>query len=230
MTNYYLKPIRGKAFRVTKLDACGKPVTGATNGAVSKGFVKLDMKPQLETATDYKAKNANDELVINSRGRQILRWYDVTIDLIGFDPYVLNLLTGDPLVMNDATVPEAVGFSNSSGPVGVNFGLEIWTDLEGQPCDAAGNRQYGYFVVPFVLDGYLADTTVENGPLSVQISGARTSDGSQWGTGPYMVLNTAGTTPAPSKLLTPIGATEHRRLFMTTLAPPVVTVGPIAVP
>lgn len=228
MTNYYMKPIRAKAFRLTKLDACGKPVAGASNGAVSKGFVKIDFKPQVESGTDYKQKNANDELVINSRGKPIIRWWDLSIDLIGVDPYVYNLLTGAPLIMNDATTPEAIGMAFQSGPIGAPFALETWTDLEGQACSATGDKQYGYAVIPFVVDGYIGDVTYENGSITFPLAGARTSDGNQWGVGPYEVVNTSA--GAASKLLAPLGVNDHKQFMLTTVAPPVATVGPVAVP
>lgn len=232
MTDYYLKNIRGKVLRVTKLNACGAPVVGPKNAIVTNGFIKVDLKPQVENGTDYKVVNANDELVINDRGRNKIRWWDLGIDLIGVNPYLHNFLTGSPLVMNDvAATPEAVGISMRSGPIGTNFALEIWTDLDGQACDPAGNQMYGYTVLAFCKDGMIGDASYENGPINFPITGARVVTGSQWATGPFEVLNAMSTgAGVPSKLLTPIAADEGPRLFMTTLAPPVPAVAPIAVP
>lgn len=228
MTNHFLKNIRGKVLRITKLDACGNVVTGATSSVVSDGFVKVDLKAQVESPTDYKVKNANDALVINAQGDPFIRWWDVTVDFIGVDPYIYNLIAGMPLVMNDAATPEAIGILARSGPVKNAFALEVWTDLDGQPCDATGAKRYGYFVVPFIVNGVIGDVTVENGPISFPITGARTSDNPGWGTGPYNVLKTAA--GADSKLLTPMGSLDHYQMFMTSMAPPVASVGPLAVP
>lgn len=226
MSNYKL--IRGKAFRIVKLDACGKPVEGPTSALVSDGFAKVELKAQIEAGTDYKVRNANDAFVIKSRGKPEVLWWDVNIELIGVNPHVHNLLTGTPLVMDDAITPKAVGISGRAGRPAAQFGLEVWTDLDGQPCDPSGDKAYGYFVVPFIVDAIVTDTTIENGPTTITITNARTEGPSQWGAGPFNVLKTAA--GADGKLLAPIADDEHYRMIVTYLAPPVATGEPIAVP
>ena len=55
----------------------------------------------------------------------------------------------------------------------------------------------------------------------------RTAAGSLWGTGPYNVdlSDATGTLDNPIRLLTPILATQHHRMFLSRLAPPTAACG-----
>jgi hypothetical protein len=77
-------------------------------------------------------------------------------------------------------------------------------------------------LLPWLIEGTLGDVTVENGPVNFTIK-AITSEGNDWGVGPYNVVNTRLGVPSP--LLTAIPTSRHRHLQLTTLAPPAVVCG-----
>jgi hypothetical protein len=214
--------------RITKLDSCGVPVHGPKATVTSKGFVSVEITMEVEDGTEYKVKGADDTYLVNDRGRPIINWANIKINMGNVDPDVYNLTTGAPLVMNDATVPEAVGFRIREG-VYQDFALEVWTDLSGQAC-AAGVPAYGYTLIPWVKDAIVGDFTIQNELITFPIQSARSSAGSGWGVGPYLVDNRVNAPVGPSALLTPIHALDHLDFHMTTLAPPVATCGAVTLP
>lgn len=223
MATECLRPIKGVAMRVTKLDSCGAPVLGAKSQVVSAGMISVEQKINTEDPTEYKLKNANDVLLVNERGKRVLNWIDLTITLGEVDPEMWNLMLGYPIVLDDAATPNAVG-SRTRENVYADFGLEVWTNLGGQVC-AAGFVKYGYTLFPWVTEGQSGDVTTENGTSSFTVTG-RTQRSSPWGIGPYNVRRDVSNNPA--KLLSPIDAADHRHLQMTTLAPPATACGAIA--
>src|SRR3954468_4076447 len=219
MTAYCLKPFKGKTMRVVSLDACGTVVTGAKKMVVSDGFVSVEQRAIYRDPTDYEIVNANGDYCLSERDESKLRWIELTITLCGVDPEMINIMTGSPLVMNDATVPEAVGIRTREAVFG-NFGLEVWTDLGGSTGCAGGVKAYGYALLPWIQGGVLGDYTIENGAANIQIINAHTHNNSLWGTGPFNIRNTV-LTPTPAKLITAISSLDHRHMQLTTLAPPV---------
>lgn len=229
MATVCAKPFHGKAMRVTKLDACGTPVEGTCSTVVSKGFVTVTNSYVYRDPDEIEVVNANGDLCISERGRSLLKWIESQIVFCEVDPDLINLLTGDPVVLDDtAPTPRSVGYRVDSALEGLaNFALEVWTDLSGQPCDAAGNVQYGYFLMPFYGNGFFSDDLVfQNGEASVTVS-ANTKAGSQWGVGPYNVRGDA-TLGTPEPLLTAIGANVHQHFEVVSIAPPTAACGCVA--
>lgn len=223
MATYCLKPFKGKIIRVVALDACGLVVTGAKKMVVSDGFISIEQRAVYRDPTEYELINANGDYCLNERDPARLRWIEPTITLCGVDPEMVNLMTGSPLVMNDAATPEAIGFRTRENVSG-NFGLEAWTDLGGSTACAGSTKAYGYFLLPWIKDGVIGDLTIENGAANFQVTNARTSGNSPWGTGPFNVWKSVAA-PAGAKLITAINALDHRHFQMTTLAPPVAVCG-----
>jgi hypothetical protein len=228
MATVCLKPIRGNVMRLTKLDACGAPVHGPKASVVSNGFVSVEAKMEIEDPTEYKLKGANDQFIVNDRGRPLLKWISLTINMGNVDPDLYNLATGSPLVANDAVTPDTVGMRIREGVFG-NFALEVWTDLSGQPC-TGGAVNYGYVLFPWVVDAIIGDFTIQNELVTFPIQQARTKNGSLWGVGPYNVDNKISAPAGPAPLLTAIGALDHMDMHMTTLAPPTAACGAVTLP
>lgn len=217
---------RANRMRLTRLDQCGEPVPGPTGQLVSDGMINVDYTPNYLDPEEITQLNANGDLCIDDQGRPQLRWLDLSIVMCNVDPDVVNIITGNPLVMNDALTPEAVGFRIDGALTGtVNFALELWSRVANQPCDAAGNAQYGYWLVPFVVQARIGPWSVANAALTLTMT-ARTSVGSQWGTGPsgYLVRRDAQTS-TPEVLLTAIGANTHTHFEIVTVAPPAAACG-----
>lgn len=224
MATECLKPIKGKVMRVTKLDSCGAFTAAAKSVVTTAGFVSVAQTMNYRDPDEYEVVNANGDLCINERTAGKLKWIDLVITFCEVDPELLNLMTGAPLVLDDAGTPNAIGFRTREGTTG-NVGLEVWTDLAGSSACSGGGRRYGYVLFPWVTDGQISDVTIENAAASFVVN-ARTSANSQWGVGPYNVWTDA--TPAPAKLLTAINALDHRHIQTTNIAPPTPVCGATA--
>lgn len=209
--------------RVTSENACGVVNTGTGVQVTSTGLVSVAMAVNQEDRQDYFTLNADAQPCITNTAPPILKWIDLTITFCNVDPRMLNLISGEPLVLNDATPAVAVGWDTSVGSVNtVNFGFEGWTRIGNTSQACSGTTvPYGYFVLPWVTEGVIGDVTFENGAATFTVT-ARTQAGGQWGTGPYNVITSAATATLgqPMPLLTAIGSQVHRRMLVTQLPPP----------
>jgi hypothetical protein len=206
---------------VTRLDACGAPVEGACSSATSESFVDITLTKVMQERQDALQLTGNGDICVDVPKAPILRWYEVNLQFCNVDPELLNILTDDPIVLNDAVVPEAVGYSTVRGSIATNnFGLEFWVGTEDEACDD-GLTEYGYGVLPWMRQGYITDLTFGNQVTTFTVN-AITKFGSDWGVGPYNVLiNQSGVNAGlPGPLLTPIASDEAKRFFWTTLPPP----------
>ena len=225
MTSTCYSLLRVPAVRVTKLDACGTVVNGLSSVA-SNGIVTIEQTVEQEDRQDFFTLNADGQPCLRDTSPPILKWINVEITFCQVDPELYNIMTAEPLVLNDATSPAAVGFRTREGSVNdSNFAFEAWMRVSGDSnCD--GGVNYGYFLLPWVKEAVVGDMTMENGAANFTISG-RTSYNSPWGTGPYNIrlVESGVNTGLPAKLLTSISALDHRHMQLTTLAPPTPTCG-----
>jgi hypothetical protein len=223
---------RVPAVRATQLDSCGIAQTGACEQVVSSGLISVAQAPEYEARQDYFTLNADAQPCITDTAPPILKWINVTIVFCQVDPQLLSMLSGEPLVLDDATTPNVVGWDTAVGSVNsVNFALETWTRIGGSNACNGANVNYGYFLLPWVTEGTIGDVTLQNGAANFTVTG-RTNANSPWGTGPYNVLiNQTGTNANfPGKMLTAIGANTHRRIQLVNLAPPTAQCGCQALP
>lgn len=217
--------LRVPAVRLTKLDACGEVVDSTCSSATSSGIITIEQAAELEDRQDYFTLNADAQPCITDTSPPILKWINVTITFCQVDPELYNIATAEPLVLNDATpTPVAVGFRTRQGSVNnSNFAFEAWTRIGGSNNCSDGEVQYGYFLLPWVVEGMVGDLTLENGAATFTITG-RTQPNSLWGVGPYNVVRNA-TTGVPGPLLVPIAAGDHRHMQVTTMPPPAIACG-----
>lgn len=215
--------------RLTRLDECGVPDPGPTGTLVSSAYVNIDGSPQYLDPEEITQLNGNGEICISDQGTPQLRWVNLTMVICQIDPDAVNIITGNPLVVDDAVAPNTVGFRLDSSLTGTaNFALEVWTGIPGQPCDAEGNREYGYFLFPYVKQARLGDWSFANAAINLTLT-ARTEIDSGWGTGPaaYLVRRDA-VSDAPEVLLTPITDDTHMHYEVVTVAPPAAACGAVA--
>jgi hypothetical protein len=210
---------RGKMLRITKLDSCGAVVSGAGGTLTAKAFISGTITPNYADTEEITQQDANGDLCIDDRSPVALRWLDIELNVCTVDPTMINLVTGDPIVVDDASpTPNNVGFRIDGAVSGsANFGLEIWEGVTGQACTAGGFTNYGYFLFPWVKDAQWGEWTHENGALTFTWT-ARAVFNSQWGTGPYLVRRDATTPATIEKLVTAIGPTTAMH-FEVTSAP-----------
>jgi len=217
-TTQCLKPVRGRRMRVTRLDACGRPVTGAGNQVTTSGFVTVKMSMNVETGDEITVKNASGELCISDKACDQIKWIDVEFDFCEVDPDLYTMM--DPTWTTELDADgNAVGFrmaSNLSCDTG--YAVELWSDLLGTDvCDNPDAQgAWGYFLLPWTVGGAPGDIEVTNDAVSFTLNG-RTKTNARWGVGPYDVVMDADGAPAP--LAVAIGP-DVPLLFRATTVPP----------
>lgn len=219
---------RGKMLRLTKLDACGEIVTGAGASLVTKAFVSGTFTPSYQDAEEINVPDANGDICIADRGDPALQWIDIELVICTVDPTMVNLITGDPLVVDDAApTPNTVGFRIDTDLSGsASFGLEIWSGITGQACTASGFPAYGYWLFPWVKDAQWGEIVVENGALTLTFT-ARAVIGGGWDVGPYDVRRDATVPATLEPLLTAIGPTTAMHYEVTSAPLPTPACGAV---
>lgn len=222
---------RGKMLRLTRLDECGVPVDGATSVVTTAGFVSVTTTPVYQDQEDVTQTNANGDLCVDDQSDVALRWLEINALFCNIDPYAWNIITGDPLVVDDATpTPNTVGARIDAATTGsASFAIEVWVGIPGQPCDANGFVNYGYWLYPFVVNAEIQEYVVELGALTVAFTG-RTKAGSGWGVGPYDVRRDAAVPATLEPLLTSISATQHAHFEVSSAPLPTAACGATALP
>jgi hypothetical protein len=220
--------VRGKRMRVTALDECGNPPAPQEECSVvvTKGFITVSLTAETSDGDDIEQKNADGDLCVSDRSRDQFKWWNVEAEFCEVDPALLTMMSNaNPETdWND----NLVGVRSYQGATEGSFGLEVWTGVPGTDCLPGEPSTFGYFLLPFVIPGVLGDITIENGAATFTING-RTRGSGGWGVGPYDVIPTdAQHTPGP--LLDVMGPTEHHLMRTTTVAPPDITDGCIAMP
>jgi hypothetical protein len=222
---------RGKMMRLTRLDECGAPVPGPTGSLVTKGFIQVVSTPVYQDQEDITQTDANGDNCIDDQSDPALRWFTLQMDFCNIDPDAINIITGAPLILNDAATPESIGFSWDAETLGTaNFALELWAGVAGQACSTAGFKDYGYMLYPYVVQAQINEYTVANAALTLSMT-ARTSTGSLWDVGPYADVMRSAVTPATlTALTTPIRPTEHGRIFKSSAPLPTPSCGAVELP
>lgn len=229
------KVVRGKRLRATRVDRCGMPLAGPKAQLVTKGFISVKYTQEMKDAEDYEQTNADGDNCVVDRSAPQIKWANVEAQLCDVDVELLSMLTGLPQVLDYANKP--AGFRiNDTVQVDEGAALELWSGTAGDDCDEPTDdailkaetfvAEYGYWLAPAVVEGTIGDIEIGASVATFTITG-RAVSAPRWGRGPYNVVpvdaqNTAG------RLLTPLRKKEFIHAQRTTIAPPAITDGAIA--
>ena len=192
-----LSLVKGRRIRVTKLDACGRPIYGDSSHVVSKGFISVAFTANTSESDEISVTNAAGDLCVFEAAVTSLTGYGLEVQFCEVDPELFSLVTGQPVVKApDGTTVIGFDIDTKISLDNSNFALELWA---GSPAtDSCSNPgatgAFGYLLLPFLKGGILGDFTVENGAVTFTVTGANTSEGNAWGVGPYPVMLGAGGT------------------------------------
>jgi hypothetical protein len=204
--------------RVTRLDQCGTPVPGE-NAYVSECFASLSMNPNIDEQDDIIYRAANGSLCGVKRGCPTLLGYDLEFNFFQVSPELTDVLTGSPVVLDFAGEP--VGNDSCDILCDNGFAIELWSELVSAVCSTTGEQRYLYTLIPWVTNAYISDLEIGSEQVTFQLVGSSRAGGG-WDVGPYDVV-AADAINTPGPMLTPLGPTCHRRMQITTIAPPVPT-------
>src|ERR1700754_2163818 len=86
--------IGARRVRVTRLDRTGRAAEFADKRdyAVSRGFVSVEIGPEVEEGDDYTQKTAGGDLCISEKGQDNLKWFTVSIEFCQVDPDIFTLM------------------------------------------------------------------------------------------------------------------------------------------
>jgi len=221
MTSVCYTPWKVPRIRATLLNACGQPVTGCST-VVSDGIISIAMTKEYEARQEFFVKNGDGVFCVKETNPPVLKWINLVVTMCNVDPELVNIMSAEPLVADDAAPSRNTGFSTQEGAAAsANFALEGWTRLSNLGVACTGGVEYGYVLFPWVVEGTVGDMTFQNDTVSFVLNG-RTHANSLWGNGPYFV--DYSDSPAGSTnnipLLTPILSSQHHRMFVTRKPPP----------
>lgn len=184
MTAVCASAIKGTVMRLVKLDSCGAPVTGADSAVVvMDGFISIAPSPQYEEGEVYQQRNANGAFCINEKGEPELSRVQLAISMCVLDPDGIVLMTGERLLRGSGATGS--GVAGGTGLVTARFSLETWQKVTGRGrCNAAGQQQYVYWAWPNTGHAVINDYSIENAPLTFQITAETDSASLLWGDSP----------------------------------------------
>lgn len=213
--------VRAPAARVTRLGPCGEILDTACAYATTSSFVDITLTKVLQDRQDAFQLNANGDTCVDKPKAPFLRWYEAVITFCNVDPELFNIVSAEPLILDDSLVPEAVGWCTlPNSAASSNFALEFWTGTEDEGCDD-DDTIYGYGLLPRVSQGMIGDVTIQNGNINFTVTGI-TRPANQWGVGPYnVIINETGVNAGnPAPLLLPVNTSAHKCFQWTKLPPP----------
>lgn len=196
------------------------------------GWISAVVTQEIEAAQTITTKNAADRICVYDKGCDSLLDLQVVLTLCKVNPELISLITGQEVVLDFAGV--AVGTRRSTDlSCDLRWAMEIWTEVPNTACipvaGGASLKNYGYFLLPCLRAATITGDITIDGANSVSVElTAVTTIPSLWGTGPVNeatdswdvvpidAINTAG------HLLTPIGATDHDQMQLTTITPPAI--------
>lgn len=222
MATICFQPIRVPGIRITKLNTCGAVDDNGCAMATTSGLITITIEKEVVERQGDPQLNANGDICDDTTKAEQRRWYNVTTEFCNVDPSLLNIMTSEPLVLDDAASPNVVGFRTRRGSVNTaNFAMEWWTGLGGDTLCVGGVQRYGYALLPFNSEGVMTIPTFSNDRANFSVT-SRTKFNSLWGVGPYNVLvnQTGANAGFPGPLLTAITANDDFHIQTTTLPPP----------
>lgn len=209
---------RSKRMRATRLDQSGRPVYGPESVVVTKGQISTSFTSNVEEGEAISQPNGNGDTCLNIPATPMFTGFSVESTFCNVDFALFELLTGNPVVLNDAGQIVGIDEGTDIDLSNVNFALELWTGAQSNDALRTGAEGiWGYILAPFLSGGTLGDITVENAAITFTITGMQTKNGAAWGSGPYNV-DLVGGKAAP--LFEPLTARKHRRITSVEIAPP----------
>lgn len=209
---------KSKRMRATLVDSVGRPVYGEESVVVTSGQISTAFTANIEEGESISQPNGNGDTCLNVPATPTFTGFAVEATFCKVEFALFELLTGNPVVLNDDGEIVGIDEGTDIDLSNVNFALELWTGAQtaGAPRDGA-EGMWGYIVAPFLSGGTLGDITIENAAITFTVTGMQTKNGAAWGRGPHNV-DLVGGVAAP--LFEPLTSRKHRRITVVEIAPP----------
>lgn len=209
---------KSKRMRATRLDVSGRPLYGPESVVITRGQISTAFTSNVEEGEAISQPNGNGDSCLNVPATNSFTGFSVESTFCNVDFALFEMLTGNPVVLNDDGTIVGIDEGTDVDLSGVNFALELWTGAQVSDALRPGAEgEWGYIVAPFLSGGTLGDITVENAAITFTVTGMQTKNGAAWGSGPYNV-DLVGGVAAP--LFKPLTSKKHRRITVVEIAPP----------
>lgn len=214
-------PIKGRVFRVIALNECGVPITGTGSALITvSGFTQVQSSAQYENGDEYLVKTADAALCVNEKDPDILKRFELTIDVCSIDPGLVANTISPARLLTYSEPPTGTGFALAEGAGTTHFSLEVWQRVAGAgACDPSGVQRYVYNAWPHLLNGKIGDYNIQTDPSSLQIIAESKAVSTLW---------TAGNSWLGAGAVSVVA--DHWFQNLTTAAPPTATCGIQAYP
>jgi hypothetical protein len=168
--------VRGYAMRVSSLSVSGAPLTGTSGSVwVSGQFLNVTFTPENEAGEDIANKAADGSLCQILKTPDILKYYNVHLEICNPEPELIVLLGGGTTFTNPGSSPVTgyqslqAGQLTTSG-VGNGVGIEVWSGayVNGKP---ASTNPYWVHAFPLCTLTLTGDRVIENGFIATVFEG-----------------------------------------------------------
>lgn len=170
MAQDYAASISGSVIRVTRLQANGTLMSGASASYVTKSVISLSMTPEYEDGDEFVQKNAAGEVCVTFKSPDTLKRVALEIAICNPDPEFTQIISGGDLLSSGG---QSVGWA--APLVGVDalpngVAIEIWSKAIVNGREAATNP-YWHWVFPYAVLRQGGDRTIENDILATSFEG-----------------------------------------------------------
>lgn len=209
--------------RITRIDACGRPVYGECNAVVSRCVATITDTPEVEeaeprTQTGFDGTACATEVGCDRISYHTLEatWSQINLDAFAF-------MNPAARITRDSS-GEAIGrFANQRIDCSGGYAVEVWARAMGESDACAGQSeaegQWYYRVYPWVTGATPGDLTMGGTDEVAFTFTGRTKTGARWGRGPYDITLVDG---MPSGLPEAFDPEEEEPYWegIVTLPPP----------
>lgn len=185
-------PERWEVVRITKVDACGRPVYGECAAVVSRCIASISDSPETEEAETIERPGFDGRncLAGASTCPSVLyhtlqiNWSEISLDGFAF-------LNPSARITRDES-GEAVGrFESNTIDCSAGYAIEVWASAGGtsDACtgEDGGEGQWYYRVYPWVSGATPGEITMGGTEDVAFVFSGRTKSGARWGRGPYQI-------------------------------------------
>lgn len=218
-------PIKGRIYRMVKLDSCGNPVTG-TSGMqiVQSAFTQVAQDLQYEDGVEFFERTASGAVCVNQKDDPVLKRSQLTIDLCSVDVSAFAFMTS-ARELTVGTPTTGYGFAVSEGQSTNRFSLEVWQEVAGAgACTASGLQQYIYNAWPNLGAAKIGAYNIMLGRSAMQIICESRAVASSATTGWLAKNGSSSWLPAGFTIV----GEEHWLWNVTTTPPPTAACDPTA--
>ncbi|MFE2302984.1 hypothetical protein ACFXAW_32875 [Streptomyces sp. NPDC059445] len=144
--------------RLTRLDSCGRLVCGADNGIAFDCIASLGVNVDSDDGADVECKAANGRVCGYKKGCPTFRGYGLELNFFSVSSEIIEIATGNPLVLGYNGRPNGWGDVSISCDTG--FALEGRTEVVGEEVCVTNGLAAGawvHFPLPWITNGSFAN-------------------------------------------------------------------------